>query len=141
MSKQRYPELVCGALIFNRYGKILLMKSHKWGGRYVIPGGHVEVGETIQDALKRELKEETGLNIYDIRFICLQEIIFDKEYWKKKHFVGFVFACKTRYAKVKLNYEAEEFVWVDLKNALKMPVASFTKGVIKEYLKNHKEHE
>lgn len=59
------------------------MKSHKWIGKYVIPGGHVELGERIEDALKREIKEETGLDIYDIEFICFQEFIYSEQFWKK----------------------------------------------------------
>lgn len=63
MTEQLYPEPTCGALIFNPAGKIFLMKSYKWKDKYVIPGGHVELGEKIADALKREIKEETGLDI------------------------------------------------------------------------------
>jgi ADP-ribose pyrophosphatase YjhB (NUDIX family) len=36
-----------------------------------VPGGHVELGETLEAALRREVAEETGLTIYDIRFICI----------------------------------------------------------------------
>ncbi len=53
--------------------------------KYVIPGGHVELCEKIEDALKREIKEETGLDIYDIKFICFQEFVYGKEFWKKKN--------------------------------------------------------
>ena len=62
---QQYPEPTVGALILNKESKILLVKSHKWQNNYVIPGGHVELGETLQDTLKREIKEETGY-LHDI---------------------------------------------------------------------------
>lgn len=133
MSEQKYPEPTCGALIFNPVGKIFLMKSHKWKGRYVIPGGHVELGERIEDALKREIMEETGLEIYDIRFILFQEFVYGKEFWKKKHFIFFDFACKTKSTEVRLNSEGQEFVWVTLKGALKLPIDSYTRRTIKEY--------
>lgn len=136
MPKQQYPEPTCGALIFNQEGKIFLMKSHKWRGKYVIPGGHVELGEKIEDALKREIKEETGLNIFNIEFICYQDFIFDNAFWKKKHFIFFDFACKTKSNKIKLNYEAQKYVWVSIKEALKLPIESYTKKTIIEYLKH-----
>lgn len=68
MPEQRFPEPTVGALIFNAEGKLFLMKSHKWHDEYVIPGGHIELGETAEEALRREIKEETALDIYDIEF-------------------------------------------------------------------------
>ena len=57
---KQFPEPTVGALVFNPEGKILLIKSYKWTGKYVISGGHIELGESIEQALKREVKEETG---------------------------------------------------------------------------------
>ncbi len=51
---QHYPEPTVGALIFDPAGHLFLMKSHKWGGQYVVPGGHVELGETLEATLRRE---------------------------------------------------------------------------------------
>ena len=138
MTEQQYPEPTCGALIFNPAGKIFLMKSHKWRDKYVIPGGHVELGEKIEDALKREIKEETELDIHDVEFICFQEFIYGEEFWKKKHFIFFDFACKTNSTEVKLNSEGQEFVWVTLEEALKLPVEPYSKKTIEEYLKKHR---
>lgn len=135
MKKQQYPEPTCGALIFNPEGNVFLMKSRKWHDKYVIPGGHVELGEKIEDALKREVKEETGLGIYDIRLIGFQECIFDKAYWKKRHFVFFDFSCKTGSAEAKLNPEGQEYVWVTVEEALKLPLAPYTRKTIREFLK------
>lgn len=50
-----------GGLIENDEGKILLVKSPDRG--WEIPGGQVEAGESVTDALKREVKEETGIDI------------------------------------------------------------------------------
>lgn len=135
MSKQQYPEPTCGALIFNPANKIILIKSHKWRDKYVIPDGHIELGEKIEVALKREIKEETGLDIYDVEFICFQEFIYGEEFWKKKHFIFFNFACKTNSIEVKLNTEGKEFVWVTLKEALKLPIEQCSKKVIEGYMK------
>ncbi len=135
MAEQAYPEPTCGALIFNPEGKVFLMKSHKWKDKYVIPGGHVELGESLKETLKREIKEETGLEIYDPEFVCFQEFIFDDAFWKKKHFLFFDFACKTNSKKVTLNSEGQEYVWVKPEEALRLPVEPYTKKAIEEYLK------
>jgi len=138
MAEKQYPEPTCGALIFNPEGRVFLMKSHKWKNKYVSPGGHVELGEKFEEALKREVKEETGLDIYDIEFICFHEFIFDEAYWKKKHFICFEFACKTKSKKARLNSEGQEYIWADLDKALKLPVEPYTMKTIREYMKLHK---
>ncbi len=135
MAEQQYPEPACGALIFNPAGKIFLMKSHKWRDKYVMPGGHVELGEKIEDSLKREIKEETGLDIYDVRFICFSEFIFDDVFWKKKHFIFFDFSCRTRSVNVKLDSEGQEYVWVTIEEALRLPIEPYTRKTMEEYLK------
>lgn len=137
MSQQQYPEPTVGALIFNPDGKMLLLKSHKWMHKYTLVGGHIELGEKMKYALKREVKEETGLDIYDIEFILFQEFIFDDAFWKNRHFIFWEYACKTKSKRVTLNSEAQAYVWVFPKKALKLPIDSYTKKAINEYLKKN----
>jgi len=138
VGEQQFPEPTVGALIFNKEGKLFLMKSHKWKGSYVIPGGHKELGETMEQALIREVKEETGLDIHNIEFLAFQEFIFDPAFWKKKHFIFFDFACKTDSDKVTLDREGQEYVWVAPKEALKLPVDRYTLITLKKYLEKHR---
>ena len=138
MTSQQFPEPTVGALIFNPKGEIFLMKSNKWRNKYVIPGGHIEIGEKMEGALKREIKEETGLVIYDIKFLLFQEFIFDKIFWKKRHFIFFDFVAKTISSKIKLNKEGQEYIWVTLKKALKLPIEPYTRKALKEYQKRNK---
>ncbi len=81
---QRFPEPTAGALILNRDGKLLLVRSHKWFDRLTIPGGHIELGETMEQAVKREAKEEVGLDVEVVDFVMMQEAIFSPEFWKRK---------------------------------------------------------
>ncbi|ODS50116.1 MAG: nucleoside triphosphatase, partial [Halanaerobium sp. 4-GBenrich] len=74
----KYPETVVGAVIFNPENKVLICRSTKWNSKYIIPGGHIESGEKMEEALVREVKEETGLEIYDIELLSLKESIYDK---------------------------------------------------------------
>lgn len=134
MAEQRYPEPTVGALIFNAQGQLFLMRSHKWRGQWVIPGGHVELGETMEQALRREIREETGLEIRDIEFICFQEFIHDDRFWRRRHFIFFDYTCRTDSTEVVLNDEAQEYVWVDLDRAKELPVEWYTVVAIDEYL-------
>jgi nucleoside triphosphatase len=138
MAEQQFPEPTVGALIFNRENKVFLTKSHKWNNQYVIPGGHIELGETMEAALKREIKEETGMDIYDISQISMQEFIFGKGFWKKRHFIFFDFSCRTDSTEVKLDSESQEYVWVTLEEAKKLPIEPYTRKTIEEYLKKKK---
>lgn len=135
MGEQKYPEPTVGALIFDEEDKVFLMTSPKWPGKYVIPGGHIELGETAEQALKREVKEETNLDVYNVQFIALQEFIFGKEFHKKRHFIFLEYACKAKNTDVALSEEGGEYVWASLDEALKLPLASYTRTTILKYKK------
>jgi nucleoside triphosphatase len=134
MAEQIFPEPTVGALIFNSEGKLFLMKSHKWHDAYVIPGGHIELGETAEDALRREIKEETALDIYDVEFLCVQEFINDPAFWKMRHFIFLDYACKTDATDVVLNSEGHDHIWVTLDEAKDLNIDSYTRNVISRYL-------
>ncbi|MCP4142502.1 MAG: NUDIX domain-containing protein [Chloroflexi bacterium] len=135
MTKQNFPHPTVGALIFNPEEKMLLVRSHKFHDKYVVPGGHIEVGEKMTDALIREAKEETGLDVYDLEFIFFQEFIQDESFWKNMHFIFFDFACKTDSTDVILNDEAQSYVWVTMEEALTMNVDAYTINAINELIK------
>jgi nucleoside triphosphatase len=124
-SEKRYPEPTVGALIFNPEGKLLLVKTHKWKGKYTIPGGHVELGETLVDALKREVAEETGLEVKNHEFLCYQEFIYDPSFWEQRHFIFFDFIVQVNDQEVQLNDEAQEYLWVDPKDAYSYPIDAY----------------
>ncbi len=132
---QVYPEPTVGGLIVNNDGKILLTKSHKWFDKYTLPGGHIEVGETMREAVAREVKEETGLDVEVEEFLLSQEAIFTEEFWKRKHFIFFDFLCKSKGQQVKLDgRELQEYVWEYPGAAFRLNLDSFTKRTLEKYL-------
>lgn len=133
MSEQKFPEPTVGGLIFNQKGKVFLITSPKWKGKYVIPGGHIELGETIEQAFKREIKEETNLDIFDIKFITLQEFVFGEEFHKRRHFIFLDYACKTKNTNVVLDKEGSDYIWTTLDEALKLPIEPYTRTTILRY--------
>ena len=134
MAAQHYPEPTVGALILNPDGEVLLMRSHKWRNMYVIPGGHIELGERMEDALRREILEETGLAIDELEFLGYQEFIYDEAFWKRRHFIFFDYVCRTMSTRVTLNDEAQEYAWVSLKESLTYPIEPYTRHTIEVYL-------
>jgi nucleoside triphosphatase len=135
MPDQIFPEPTVGAFIFNSRGEILLLQSHKWPGYYVVPGGHVELGERLEQAVVREAKEETGLDVHSVEFINFQQFIYDPAFWKKRHFIFFDFACKTDSLDVILNDEAEGFIWAEPRQALTLELDEYAHRSVEEWLK------
>jgi nucleoside triphosphatase len=135
MPPQKFPEPTVGILIFNPNGEILLMESHKWPGRYVVPGGHVELGEHLEQTVIREALEETGLHVHDLQFLCWQEFVYDPAFWKQRHFMFFDFACRSESQAVRLNDEAEDYIWVSPEKAFDLPLDKYTRNALIEYMK------
>lgn len=133
MVDQIFPEPTVGIFIFNPSGELLLLKSHKWPDQYVIPGGHIELGETILAAARREAREETGLDIYDLQFLCVQEFIYDPTFWKPRHFIFFDYAAKTDSLDVRLNDEAQDYNWFSLAEVMELPIDVYTRVAIEHY--------
>ena len=135
---QVYPEPTVGALIVNKEGRILLTKSHKWFDKYTLPGGHIEVGETMKEAAAREVKEEVGLDVEVAEMLLMQEAIFAEEFWKRRHFIFFDFLCKSKDQQVKLDgRELQEYVWEYPGAAFRLALDSFTRKTLEKYLQRH----
>ncbi len=130
-----YPEPTVGAVILNGKDEVLLLQSNKWKDRWVIPGGHIEPGEDMEDALRREIREETNLAVSDIRLLGLQQCIYDDAYFKKKHFIFIDFVCRTDESDVILNEESQSYAWAPLEKINDMNLEPFTKKLIGEYMK------
>ncbi|MFH1780163.1 MAG: NUDIX domain-containing protein [Candidatus Micrarchaeota archaeon] len=132
-----YPEVAVGAFILNDDGELLLTKSHKFNNKWTIPGGHIEYGETIEQALKREALEETGLKIKILSFIQVEECVKNKEFHdENKHLIFIDYLCKAENNEVKLlESELQKFVWVKPEKALEMNLAIAIKPGIEKIMK------
>lgn len=78
---------------------------------WAFPGGKVEIGETVIDTIRREIFEETNLELTD-------EACFLDSYFFKKT-VGIAFLVRAKNGKVLLSEEISDFVWVESLNDLK----------------------
>lgn len=135
---QDFPIVTVGAAIFNSENNVLLIKTHKWKNKYGLPGGKIEVGERSEEALKREVKEETNLEVEKIRFVLYQDVILSEEFYKPKHFIFLNYSCFTQNTpqSVVLNEEAEAFTWVSLEDALNMDLNQPTFELLKTLHEN-----
>lgn len=117
-----YPVSTVGALILNQKGEMLLIRTHKWSHHWGIPGGKIKRGETCEEALIREIMEETALALQSIEFVMVQDCIEPPEFQRSAHFLllNYIARCTAAEPQVVLNEEAQAFQWLPLAEALRM---------------------
>ena len=109
------PFVAVSAAIF-REGKVLLVRRARPAASavYTLPGGVVEIGETLLEAVKREVREETTLAIAPIALAGHREfIVRDAERRVARHFIILAFAAHWLEGEPALNDELIEAMWVE----------------------------
>jgi len=99
MAKPKTPLLTVDCIVFDRTDRLLLIKrGHPpFKGKYALPGGFVEIGETVEAAALRELKEETGI---DGKVIALVGVYSNPKRDPRGHTVSAAFLVRPKSTKV-----------------------------------------
>ena len=107
------PQLAVSAAIF-RDRKLLLVRRARSPGRglYSLPGGRVEHGETLHQAVAREVREETGLAITIIGFAGWREVLPKPATGRSGHYLVISFAAQWCGGEVMLNDELDDARWI-----------------------------
>ncbi len=108
------PQLAVSAAIF-RDGELLLVRRavDPARGFYSLPGGRVEFGESLEQAVAREVSEETGLAIDVVGLAGFREVLPDSARGLAGHYVILSFAARWRDGEVTLNHELDDARWLD----------------------------
>ncbi|HZL39383.1 MAG TPA: NUDIX hydrolase [Pseudolabrys sp.] len=119
MTNQRtYPQrpfLAVSAAII-RDGKVLVVRRARNPALhlYTLPGGAVEAGETLMQAVTREVREETSLDVEPVALAGNREVIArDAQGRVERHFVILCFAARWRSGEAILNEELDDARWID----------------------------
>lgn len=126
-----------GVIIIN--GKILMIKrkNEPESGKWTIPGGAINIGEKIKDGLKREILEETGVNV-DVKNLIdvTEKIAKDNHGVIKYHYVIVDYLCEYVSGEIKASSDAQEVRLISYDDIDKYELCNGTKGIIETIIGN-----
>jgi ADP-ribose pyrophosphatase YjhB (NUDIX family) len=108
-----HPIVGVGGVVVHR-GRVLLIRrgSEPLKGEWSIPGGMVELGEDLAEAARRELKEETGLEVEPLEVLTVFDRILREGRRVKYHFVILDYACRLKRGRLKPASDVLDARWV-----------------------------
>ena len=111
MPKPVTPLLAADCVVFNPDGAVLLIerKFPPFKGQLALPGGFVEVGETVEAACRRELMEETGVKAGRLQLLGVYS---DPKRDPRGHTVSVVYMTRVRSRKIQAGDDAADARWV-----------------------------
>ncbi|MEN6438402.1 MAG: NUDIX hydrolase [Syntrophobacter sp.] len=137
---RRYPEMPLagvGAIIF-RGDEVLLVKrgNPPSSGKWSIPGGLVELGESLEAAVRREIREEVGLDVKVIDLVAvLDRVIYDNSSRIEYHYILLDFLCESAQGEPVAATDAEECMFLPLKDLSSYDLTRGTEPVIRRAFK------
>jgi len=107
------PKVGVGAVVI-RDGRVLLIRRGKepLRGRWLVPGGTVELGETLEEAVVREVREETGLEVAPREVLTVFDRIDRQEARVLYHYVIVDYLCDYRSGEPRAGSDAEAIALV-----------------------------
>jgi 8-oxo-dGTP diphosphatase len=111
MAKPKTPLLAVDCVVFDARGRVLLIrrKYPPFQGRYALPGGFVEIGETVEDAARREIEEETGVKAGRLQLVGVYS---DPERDPRGHTCSVVFLASAPRATPRAGDDAAAAEWM-----------------------------
>ena len=131
------PLCTVGALVVNPNAEVLIVRTTKWRGTWGVPGGKLDWGESLQEALLREFREEVALDLEQVRFALLQEAILDSQFHVPAHFVLVNYYAFSSSTQVVPNEEIVEWVWLPPEQALSFPLNNFTEKLVNDCIERN----
>jgi ADP-ribose pyrophosphatase YjhB (NUDIX family) len=136
--KREYPDhpvAAVAAVVFDDQDRLLLVRRGKEPGKglWGIPGGGVELGEQLDEAIKRELREETGLKVKPIDIITVVDRVYrDDDGLIRFHYIIVEFLCRAGNGVPRASDDVDRALWVSLEEARTYPLPSITQEVIEK---------
>lgn len=131
LEMEKFPRLAVDVLVAKE-DKILLIrrKYDPFKGRYALPGGFVEYGETVEQAAVRECKEETGL---DVELEGLLGVYSDPNRDPRGHVISVVFFANPKKGKPTSSNETEDVGYRNMKEIENLELAFDHETIIEDF--------
>ncbi len=98
------PFLTVDCVVFHNVSVVLIRRAYEpFKGMYALPGGFVEIGETVEDACRRETREETNLIVQDLRLIGIYS---DPARDPRRHTISAAFLARADISSLKAGDDA-----------------------------------
>jgi len=110
IDNNKYAIAGASAFIFNEKRELLLTKQPRWKNKWMIPGGKIEYSESLEQTLKREIKEEVNLDIKNIKYFRYVEVKNASER-PELHIIVNQFIAEADGGDVKLDKEGSQYGW------------------------------
>jgi mutator protein MutT len=133
--KRDYPEqpiIGVGAVIVHQ-GRVLLVRraTEPLKGEWSVPGGALELGEKLRDGVRREVREETGLEVEPGEVLEVFDSLFtDAEGRTQYHYVLIDYLCRLLAGEAAAASDVSEVRWVTAEELAKMELRDSIRGVI-----------
>ena len=132
-TKEYWHESV-GVFIFNKENKILLFERSIYPFACTIPAGHVDAGERVKEAIIREVKEEVGINLSNIKLFSEENVVGDKcRRGADNHFWHLYVAKINHNVKINVKEEGDKAEWLSIDAALKKKLVYPVRYFINKY--------
>ena len=109
------PLIGVGAVVVDEDGRVLIARrgNPPLKGHWTLPGGVLELGETLSDGVAREVREETGLVVEPVELIELLDRIHRKEDRIQFHYVIADYLCRVRGGVLQASSDADAVRWIE----------------------------
>lgn len=134
-----HPLVGVGGVVIHR-GRVLLIRrgGEPLKGEWSLPGGLVELGEELADAARRELKEETGLDVEPLEILTIFDRIFRHGGRVRYHFVIVDFACRLKGGRLAPASDVLDARWVRRQDIPKYNLTEKATSIILQAFKRTK---
>ncbi len=130
---ENMPRVAVGAIIFKKNKVLLIQRQNPPAqGLWAIPGGKVRWGETLHQALKREIREETGLEIKIERLVKIVEYLPGEKNNTDYHYIILDFLARVTQGEIKAGDDALQIGWFSENEVRHLTLTQSTKELLQD---------